>query len=128
MTKVNKPFPKGQASKNSKRQARKKFKVILQATKIHFQKEERHKCFKLINAKKNQATRTKDHFQGDRLQENIFMNVRVKNNSNDFEFEVFSCPRFPGKNISFLHFFQSFETTVANKYVEVVEFQIPMYG
>ena len=97
MTKVNKPFPKGQASKNSKRQARKKFKVILQAAKIHFQKEERHKCFKLINAKKIQATRTKDHFQGDRLQENIFMKVRGKNNSNDFEFEVLSCPRFPGK-------------------------------
>ena len=69
--------------------------------------------------KKNQATGTKDHFQGDRLQENIFMKVRGKNNSNDFEFEVLSCPRFPGKKVSFLHFFQSFESTVANKYFEV---------
>ena len=53
--------------------------------------------FQINKHQKIQATRTKDHFQGDRLQENIFMKVRGKNNSNDFEFEVFSCPRFPGK-------------------------------
>ena len=60
--------------------------------------------FQINKRKKIQVTRTKDQFQGDRLQENIFIKVRGKNNSNDFEFEALSCPRFPGKN----HFISAF--------------------
>ena len=50
-----------------------------------------------INKRKTktiQAAKTQEHFQGDRLQENIFIKLGAKNNSKDFEFKVLSYPRF----------------------------------
>ena len=53
--------------------------------------------YQINKRKKNQAARTKEHFQGDTLQENIFIKLGAKKSSKDFEFEVLSYPRFPEK-------------------------------